>query len=122
MFNFLNGRAAAAKPGLSPKDAVERAAKGEIHVIDVRDPSEVAQTGKAKGALNIPLVALRFKADPKAPDFHPELTTDKPIAVYCASGARSNMAAKMLQQLGFDEVHNIGGLGHWQMAGGEVAR
>lgn len=122
MFNMLGGRAAKARPGLAPKDAVRKSRTGEVQVIDVRDPAEVAQTGKAVGAINIPLVALRFKADPKAPDFIPALSTDIPVAVYCASGARSNMAVKILQQLGYDEVHNIGGLSHWKMAGGDISR
>ena len=123
MFNFMTGRAPAANaPRLSPKDIVEKAANGEITVIDVRDHNELAMTGKAAGALHIPLSILRMQADPSSPDFHPELSTDRPVAIYCASGARSGMAARLMQSLGFQEVHNIGGLGHWQMAGGEITR
>ncbi len=124
MLNFMMGRGAPANstPRMSPQDAVARAAKDEIHVIDVRDHNEIAMTGKAAGALHIPLAVLRFQADPKGPDFHPALATDKPVAVYCASGARSGMAAQLLGSLGYNEVHNIGGLGHWQMAGGTIER
>ena len=123
MFNFMNGRnAAAATPRLSPQDIVAKSAAGEITVIDVRDHNELAMTGKADGALHIPLSILRMQADPTSPDFHPELSTDRPVAIYCASGARSGMAARLMQSLGFQEVHNIGGLGHWQMAGGNIVR
>ncbi len=123
MFNFMQGRAAApAGPRLSPQDIVNKAANGEITVIDVRDHNELVMTGHAKGALHIPLSILRMQADPSSPDFHPELSTDKPVAIYCASGARSGMAARLMQSLGFQDVHNIGGLGHWQMAGGEITR
>ncbi len=123
MFNFMTGRPAApAAPRLNPQEIVSKAAAGEITVIDVRDHNELAMTGKAEGALHIPLSILRMQADPSSPDFHPELSTDRPVAIYCASGARSGMAARLMQSLGFREVHNIGGLGHWQMAGGNIVR
>lgn len=122
MLNFMTGRQASQPQRLNPKDIVKMAAEGAITVIDVRDHNELAMSGKAKGALHIPLAVLRFQADPSNPDFHPELDTSKPVALYCASGARSSMAAQMLTSLGYAEVHNVGGLGHWQMAGGEIER
>lgn len=108
-------------PAMSAKDAVERAEKGEVTVVDVRDANELAVSGKAKGAVHMPLATLRMQADPRSPDFHPALKDGKPIAVYCASGGRSSMAAQVFQGFGHD-VSNIGGLGHWQMAGGEIER
>jgi len=42
--------------------------------------------------------------------------------IYCASGGRSQMAVRMLRQMGLDEVYNLGGLGHWEMAGGAITR
>ena len=105
---------------LSPKDAVEGARKGSVTVIDVREHGEVATSGKAAGALHIPLVRLRDKADPRHPDFDRKLNQQAKIAVYCASGARSFSAARMLRQLGYGDVHNIGGLGHWVQAGGAI--
>ncbi|WP_298494226.1 rhodanese-like domain-containing protein [uncultured Maritimibacter sp.] len=119
MFGLLGGRAA--KSGVSPQEAVAKAAAGEITVVDVRDAGELAASGKAKGAVHIPLAVIRMQGDPKSPDFNPALSLDKPVAVYCASGGRSSMAAQVLAGYGFD-VTNIGGLGHWQMAGGEIVR
>ncbi len=121
MLNFMMGRQGGT-PRMSPQEAVEKAKNGEIIVVDVRDPNELQMTGKAEGAINIPLAVIRMQADPRSPDFHPELDVTKPVAVYCASGARSSMAAQVFQQAGFAEVHNIGGLGHWQMAGGAIVR
>lgn len=123
MFNMMMGRGSANKaPRLSPQDIVARAGKGEITIIDVRDHTEIARSGKAKNALHIPLAVLRMQADPSSPDFHPKLSTDKAVAIYCATGARSGMAVRLFSSLGFGEVHNLGGLGHWQMAGGEITR
>ena len=35
---------------------------------------------------------------------------DKPIVLYCASGARSGQGARFLKQAGFTDVINAGGL------------
>jgi rhodanese-related sulfurtransferase len=108
------------KNRMSPQEAVTGAKDGTITVIDVREHGEVAASGKAAGALHIPLIRLRDMADSRHPDFHNTLNTNGKIAVYCASGARSMSAARTLRQLGYDDVHNIGGLGHWVRAGGAL--
>ena len=110
------------KAGLSPQDAVQGAREGSVTVIDVREHKELAASGKAAGALHIPLGRLQDMADPRHPDFHAGLKQDGRIALYCASGARSSSARRMLVGLGYDDVHNIGGLGHWVSAGGAVER
>ena len=116
MFNFMKTSPAA--PGLTAADFIN-APDGSI-VIDVREHGEVAMSGKAKGAVHIPLMMLQFRADPAHPDFEPLLDRDARIAVYCASGGRSSSAKMILDRLGYSDVHNIGGLGHWAQAGGEL--
>ncbi len=108
------------KNKLSPQDAIQGAQSGAITVIDVREHGEVAASGKAAGALHIPMTRLRDMADSRHPDFNKALKTDSRIAIYCATGARSFSAARMLRQLGYGDVHNIGGLGHWVRAGGTI--
>ena len=103
---------------ISVHEAVKLAEAGEIILLDVRDHNEVASNGRAKGAVHIPLFQLQQQADPRHPEFHASLDAAKPVAVYCASGARSEMARRTLVGFGFTEVHNIGGLYHWQAAGG----
>ena len=107
---------------IAAKDAIARAAKGELLVIDIRDGSEIAASGKAKGALHVPLAAFKMRCDPSSPECLAELSLEKPVALYCASGGRSQMAAQMLRDLGYAEVYNIGGLGDWISAGGAVER
>lgn len=121
MFNFLSGGRSSG-PKLTPHEIVEKASKGEMTVIDIRDGSEVNTTGKAEGALTIPMVALKLQADRNGPDYNPKIDPSKPIALYCASGARSGMAVRMMKALGYEEVHNLGGLGHWHMGGGKIVR
>jgi rhodanese-related sulfurtransferase len=117
MFNFL--RPASTTPGLTAQDAVAKLKAGEITVIDVREAGEIAQTGKAKGALHIPSGLVPLKADPKAPDC--ALPQDKPVACYCASGMRSGNAVATLKRLGYD-AHNIGTIRDWAAAGGAISR
>lgn len=119
MFNFL--RSAPTTPRLTAAEAVKLAAQGEITILDVREAGEVQTSGKAKGALHIPLALVPVKADPKAPDCVKGLDLARPVAVYCASGMRSGRAAQVLAGLGYT-AHNIGGLGDWVSAGGTVSR
>lgn len=124
MFNFLRPSApngARVQP-ISGKDAVARAATGELTVIDVRDGAELRASGRAAGALHVPLMALRMKCDPASPECLPQLKAGKPLALYCASGARSQGAGQMLLQMGHAEVYNIGGLYDWHAAGGAIER
>ena len=121
MLNLFKSRATAG-PQLSISDAIEQVAAGTMTLIDVRDGSELANSGKAEGALHLPLMSLQMKADPRSPEVVPELDVDKPIGIYCASGARSGMAAQAMTQMGYKTVHNLGGLAHWVNAGGKVSR
>lgn len=75
-------------------------------LLDVRSPEEFAAS-HVKGAKNIPVQVL-------AQRFH-ELGEDKqaPIVVHCHSGGRSRAAARMLHQLGYRNVVDIGGMPNW---------
>lgn len=119
--NMPFGRPTAVK-GISPADAVAKVNNNEAIIIDVRDINELMSSGTAKDALHIPLMMFQVKADPNHPEYHAELDVTKPVIVYCASGARSGMAAQMLLAHGFTEVYNLGGLMHWHHGGGEIVR
>lgn len=120
MFNPFKSKSAGVQ--ISMADAVEQAAAGKLILIDVRDGSELAQSGKAEGALHVPLMSVQMKVDPKSPEVLPELSIDTPVGVYCASGARSGMAARAMLKMGYKSVHNLGGLGNWINAGGKIVR
>lgn len=120
MFSFLKASSGPRVERIAGADAVARAQKGELIVIDVRDINELRASGKAKGALHIPLMLLKAKADPASNELMKGLSVDKPVALYCASGARSQAAGNMMLQMGYKEVYNIGGLGDWKAGGGLV--
>lgn len=109
-------------PRLGAAEAVSRVKSGDLILIDVRDGTELAASGRAEGALHVPLMLLKMKCDPSSPECLAELSPEKPVALYCASGARSQMAAQTLSAMGYSEVHNIGSLYDWHAAGGAVVR
>lgn len=94
---------------LTPAQAQELVARGDVEVIDVREPSEWS-TGHIAGARLVPLGELR--ADPKA-----ALTRDG-IVFVCAAGVRSQTAARVAASLGFARVYNLStGTRGWAAAG-----
>ena len=105
----LLAQANATVPKLSPSEAAERIRSGDGLVVDVRDPTEVQQSGRIKGALNVSRGMLEFRADPDSPYHNPAFQKDKPLLLHCASGGRSALAAKTLQDMGYTAVFNIGG-------------
>ena len=105
----LLAEANASVPKLSPADAAERMRSGDVLVVDVRDPTEVQQSGKLKGAVAVSRGMLEFRADPESPYHNPVFQKGKTILVHCASGGRSALAGKTLQGMGYTSVFNIGG-------------
>ena len=70
-------------------------------LIDVRSSIEFRQ-GALEGAINIPITSVQTQKD--------DIDNSKPVLLYCRTGARSEMVKKYLEQLGFNQVHNIGGI------------
>jgi rhodanese-related sulfurtransferase len=112
----------AAVPRISPEEAKAMMAKGDVLTVDVRDAPEVAASGKVKGAMNVSRGMLEFRADPGVPYHDPAFTKDKTIIVYCASGGRSALSGKVLKDMGYDRVYNMGAFKDWAAAGGEVEK
>ncbi len=116
----LLAEANAAVPKLSPAEAAEKIRSGEVLVLDVRDPTEVQQSGKIKGALNVSRGMLEFRADPDTPYHNPAFRKDATILLHCASGGRSALAGKTLKDMGYTAVFNIGGFKDLAEAGVDV--
>ena len=118
-YKSLVEAANAVVPRISGKEAQEMVAAGAL-LIDVRDSAELAQTGKAAGAVHIPRGSLEFKADLSSPTAEKSLAFDKPVILHCASGGRAALAGKLLKDMGYQKVYNLGGLKDWVEAGGKV--
>lgn len=78
-------------------------------IVDVRT-SEEFRSGAYPDAVNIPLDELMSKYEELLGN-----NLDRDIIVYCASGARSAYAQRMLMQMGYTNVKNGGGLMHMMM-------
>ncbi|MFZ0841660.1 MAG: rhodanese-like domain-containing protein [Xanthobacteraceae bacterium] len=112
----------ASVPRITPSDAREMIAKGNTLVLDVRDGTEVAATGKIAGALHVSRGLLEFRADPDSPAHDKNFHEDKTILVYCGSGGRAALSGKLLKDMGYDHVYNLGGFKDWVDSGGEVEK
>jgi rhodanese-related sulfurtransferase len=116
----LLAQANASVPKLTPSEAAQRIQSGDVLVVDVRDPTEAQQSGKIKGALNVSRGMLEFRADPESPYHNPAFQKDKTVLLHCASGGRSALAGKTLQDMGYTSVFNIGGFKDLAEAGIDV--
>jgi rhodanese-related sulfurtransferase len=110
----------AAVPRITPAQAREMIAKGNALVVDVRDAPEVEKCGKVAGALHVSRGMLEFRADPESPYHDKNFTKDKTIILYCASGGRSALGGKVLKEMGYGQVYNLGAFKDWAEGGGSV--
>jgi rhodanese-related sulfurtransferase len=110
----------AAVPKITPDKARDLIAKGNTLIVDVRDAPEVEKSGKVAGAVNISRGMLEFRADPESPYHDKNFSKDKTVILYCASGGRSALSGKVLKDMGYDEVYNLGGFKDWAESGGAV--
>ena len=112
----------AAVPKITPGEAKEMIAKGNTLVVDIRDAPEVALSGKAAGAVHVSRGMLEFRADPELPSHDKNFAKDKNVILYCGSGGRAALAGKMLKELGYEKVFNMGGFKDWAESGGAVEK
>jgi NADPH-dependent 2,4-dienoyl-CoA reductase/sulfur reductase-like enzyme/rhodanese-related sulfurtransferase len=88
---------------VASKEAPKNEAPQGPLVIDVRTQEEFAY-GAFPGAINIPLDELEHQAHKLSN------AKERPIILYCASGARSAYAVQILKAHGFTNLENGGGL------------
>jgi rhodanese-related sulfurtransferase len=103
----------AAVPKITSDEAAEMIRSGNTLVVDVRDAPEVAASGKIAGAVHVSRGMLEFRADPELPSHDKAFDKGKNVILYCASGGRSALAGKLLKDLGYDKVYNLGGFKDW---------
>jgi rhodanese-related sulfurtransferase len=111
----------AAVPKITGAQAQEMVANGAL-LVDIRDSAELAATGKAAGSVHIPRGSLEFKADLSSPTADKNFALDKPVILHCASGGRAALAGKLLKDMGYEKVYNLGGFKDWAEAGGKVEK
>jgi rhodanese-related sulfurtransferase len=94
---------------ISPEEVKARLDKGEkLHLVDVRRPEETAEYNI--GGVALPLSNIQNMQIEDIED----LKNDE-VIFYCRSGARSGVAATLLDQMGFANTKNLtGGMLAWR--------
>ena len=110
----------AAVPRIDAAAAQALIAQRGALLLDIRDAPELEKMGRAEGSHHIPRGMLEFRADPASPFHDPALRKDRPVVLHCASGGRAALAGKLLRDMGYAEVWNLGGLKDWKDGGGPV--
>jgi sulfur dioxygenase len=108
---------------VSAEEAVTLLGRGDVAVIDLREPRERAKHGVIPGSLHAPYGDLA--ANVRAGGMLNELAraTGKRMLFYCAFGERSAMAVQAAQEAGLASARHIqGGMDAWNRAGGPVER
>lgn len=114
--------AEAVVPRISAEEAKALAGREDVLFLDVREPNEVAASGKVPGALAIPRGLVEFRADPNSPLHDANFDRAKTIIAYRASGGRSALVLKTLHDMGYENVRNLGGFKAWVDAGGPIEK
>jgi rhodanese-related sulfurtransferase len=105
---------------ISPDEAKALVASEGALIVDVRDALELEKSGRIAGAHHVSRGMLEFRADDGSPYHDPAFRKDRPIILYCASGGRSALSGKVLKDMGFQKVYNLGAFKDWAEAGGAV--
>lgn len=92
---------------ISPAEAQRRAADEGALIVDIRDVRELQRTGVISGAHHAPRGMLEFWVATDSPYHQPVFTEDREFIFHCASGWRSALTAKTLQDMGLERVSHI---------------
>ncbi|KAI1400780.1 Rhodanese-like protein [Hypoxylon fuscum] len=122
IWSFEEIQALATSPGSQPK----------VTLIDTREPSELSQTGRIPGALNIPIASAPDSFHVSADEFADRYGFERPAAdaddgaelvFYCKAGVRSRAAAQIAREAGYKKVGEYPGSWlDWVEKGGKIER
>ena len=103
---------------ISVAEAAELQKSDAAVLIDLRDIRELSEVGIIPDAFHAPRGMLEFWADPHSPYHKPIFHTDRKLIMFCASGLRSALAVRTLQDMGMGNVLDMeGGFTEWKMQG-----
>ena len=111
----------AAVPRISPDEAKKLVGNADVLFLDVREPPEVATSGKVPGAVAVPRGLVEFRADPASAMHDKAFDRTKTVVAYCASGGRSALVGKTLKDMGYAKDKGadllvMGAYGHGELS------
>ena len=95
---------------ISAGEALKLSSGNKCNLIDLREKGELENTGYIENATHIPRGLLEFSLNPNSPLVQNNvIDTNKDIVLFCAAGGRSALAAKALNEMGFEKVSHVEG-------------
>ena len=107
---------------ITPEEAMKLDSENKCNLIDIRDGVELQKLGTIENSFHIPRGLLEFSIHPESAYVqNNQLDLNKEIVLFCAAGGRSALAAKTLQDMGFDKISHVeGGFGQMKDSGFDV--
>jgi rhodanese-related sulfurtransferase len=103
-------------------DALEKHKNNSAIFIDVRDSSDIAETGTITGALKIQRGLIEFVADDSHGLHNKALKKDSEIILVCGAGGQAALTGKTLVDMGYSNVSNVGAIRDWENKGGPMTK
>ena len=106
---------------VTAKEAIALHGDESVVFVDLRDVRERERMGYIPGAVHCPRGMAEFWIDPDSP-YHREVFAQdgKRYILHCASGWRSALTARQLNEMGWPCAHVSDGFSGWVKAGGPV--
>ena len=103
-------------------DALRKHENKSAIFIDVRDSSDISETGSISGALKIQRGLIEFVADENHRLHNKALKKDSEIILVCGAGGQAALTGKTLIDMGYSNVSNVGAIGDWEKKGGPMTK
>ena len=95
---------------ISPEEALKLTSENKCNLIDIRDAMELQKMGTVEKSFHISRGLLEFSIHPESAYAQREkLDPNKEMVLFCAAGGRSALAAKTLNEMGFEKVSHVDG-------------
>ena len=95
---------------ITPGEALKKNNNNECNLIDIRDANELEKEGRIENSIHMSRGLLEFSIHPESVLVKKEkLDLNKEIVLFCAAGGRSALAAKTLNEMGFEKVSHVEG-------------
>ena len=109
---------------ISADEALKLNNENKCNLIDLREESELINSGSIENSNHIPRGLLEFSLNSNSPLIQNNvIDINKEIVLFCAAGGRSALAAKTLKDMGFKNVSHIdGGFGAMRNDGFKVKK
>ena len=100
---------------ISSDEALKLSNDNKCSLIDIREEIELQNNGKIENSIHVPRGLLEFSINSNSIDLNKE------IVLFCAAGGRSALAAKALNEMGFEKVSHVeGGFALMKSAGFKI--